>query len=238
MKYAGLKLVCNKCKNNTHDHFSNHLTLHMQCKHCQYELKSVGDDMFWERVCSLCGKEFKSVSSKKEHVARHVVPEQKCGRCVKVCTTAFNLKRHLKEEHGSPKESDSSDEYPFRCDICGTGFSHLRNMKSHKLSIHTDLYQYRCKVCNKEFKRAFNLKVHLKTQHKVVDTTIAVDSKMPPSELEHECKTCSKVFNSKGNLSRHIQGVHEKKVYTCTFCDNSYSQKVKLISHQAKFHNK
>ena len=148
------------------------------------------------------------------------------------------MKRHLIEEHKSPEESDSSDEYPIRCDICGTGFSHLRNVKSHKVSILTDLYQYKCKVCRKEFKGAFNLKVHLKTQHKVVDTTIAVDSKMPPSEHEYECETCSKAFNSKGNLSRHINGVHEKKVYTCNFYGNSYSRKAKLSSHQAKFHNK
>ena len=74
------------------------------------------------------------------------MPEQKCAQCDKVCTTTFNLKRHLFEEHESPEESDSSDEYPIRCDICGTGFSHLRTMKSHKESIHTDLYQYKCKV--------------------------------------------------------------------------------------------
>ena len=96
----------------------------------------------------------------------------------------------------------------------------------------------KCKVCNKEFQTAFNLKVHLKMQHKVIQSTIAVESKIPTSEpTEYKCETCLKVFYSKSNLCRHIQGVHQKKLHECNLCNKTYARYEKLKDHQMKKHN-
>ena len=51
VKYAGLKLPCKKWKKNTKEHLNDHLTPHMQCKHCISEMKTMQELSFWSRVC-------------------------------------------------------------------------------------------------------------------------------------------------------------------------------------------
>ena len=48
VKYSGLKLDCMKCRRNTYEHLSKHLTPHMQCKHCIYEMKTMVEKDFGE----------------------------------------------------------------------------------------------------------------------------------------------------------------------------------------------
>ena len=243
IQYAGLKISCQKCKDDCKEHFVNHLSPHLQCKHCLHELKTMGDNEFWEKVCSICGKEFKSISAKKEHVARHAVSSQMCNLCDKVFSTKFNLERHINEEHtlrdnGSSDDENVVEDSKFICNFCGKGFRHLRNMNSHIDSIHRSSVEFKCKVCGREFRRASNLKVHLKMQHKILETQIVVEAKMPPSEpIIYTCETCSKVFSFKSNLKRHIEETHENKGYNCDFCDKSYLRKETLVLHIKKHHD-
>lgn len=247
VKYAGLKLSCKKCKKNTKEHFQNHLTAHLQCKHCQHELKSMEEDCFWQRVCSVCGKEFKTIALRRAHQARHAIPRYRCDLCDKTCVNKFTFQRHLVETHSIVQDFEYDSEHTdeeeleegsFTCTICGKRYSNHRNMKRHLSSSHMNSRKPKCKVCNKEFQTAFNLKVHLKMQHKVIQSTIAVESKIPTSEpTEYKCETCLKVFYSKSNLCRHIQGVHQKKLHECNLCNKTYARYEKLKDHQMKKHN-
>ena len=242
VQYAGLKIFCKECKIDTREHFVNHLTAHLQCKHCRHELKTMGDELFWQRVCSLCGKEFKTVSAKKEHVARHAIPSQTCSLCDLPLSSKFNLKRHMIEQHNLREDDSSEDEtddphLPFTCHTCGKVFVNQRNLDSHVDSFHINRNPLKCKVCGQTFRKAFNLKEHLKNQHKIVESSIVVESKMPNTEETYECKICKKVFSEKRNLKQHIEGIHENKLYECEFCDKTYSRKEKMMSHVAKHHN-
>ena len=176
IKYAGLKKHCKRCKEDTKEHYTNHCTPHLQCKHCLHELKSMEDVPFWEKVCSLCGKEFKSFQAMKEHVARHAIPNYVCSLCEIAFSSKFTLERHINEQHNSQQRGSSQDEeiadLPFVCDICGKTFVNLRNMDSHCNSFHTNQDPIKCKVCGQEFRKAYNLKVHLKNQHNVIETPV------------------------------------------------------------------
>ena len=110
-------------------------------------------------------------------------------------------------------------------------------MNSHIDSIHRSSVEFKCKVCGREFRRASNLKVHLKMQHKILETQIVVEAKMPPSEpIIYTCETCNKVFKFKRNLNRHIEETHKNKGYNCDFCDKSYLRKKTLVLHIKKHH--
>ena len=116
VKYAGLKISCKNCKSDSKNHFVHHLTPHVQCKHCLHELKTMKEETYWQRVCSICGKEFKSISAKKEHRARHGISPLECCLCGKVFSNKFTLKRHINEEHQFKEDSFSEDKkYTFTC---------------------------------------------------------------------------------------------------------------------------
>ena len=134
------------------------------------------EDCFWERVCSVCGKEFKTISLKKAHQTKHAVPRYQCDLCDKTFANKFNYERHMVETHNivqdfeydSEKTDEEFEECSFTCSMCGKRYANLRNLKRHQLSVHMNTRKPKCKVCNKEFQTAFNLKVHLKMQHKVI----------------------------------------------------------------------
>ena len=52
-----------------------------------------------------------------------------------------------------------SGERPFKCDICGKGFSHISNLRKHKL-LHSDEKPFVCEKCQKGFTRKYYLKRH------------------------------------------------------------------------------
>ena len=54
VKYDGLKKSCNKCIKNTEEHLNKHLAPHTQCKHCQFEMKTMQDKSYWSKVCTIC----------------------------------------------------------------------------------------------------------------------------------------------------------------------------------------
>ena len=77
-------------------------------------------------------------------------------------------------------------------------------MNSHIDSFHMNQVKVRCMVCGQEFRKAYNLKVHMKSQHKVIETPIVVDAKMPPAEpINYYIKMCSDDQNKVGTL--HIK---------------------------------
>jgi hypothetical protein len=83
--YAELKIICKKCRKNTKEQLSDHLTPHMQCKHCIYEMKTIQETSFWDRVCRVFGRILDNETAKVEHQRKHDVEVPHCEVCDDKC---------------------------------------------------------------------------------------------------------------------------------------------------------
>ena len=112
-----MKKSCDECKKNTLDHLFNHLTPHLQCKHCLYELKTAEDQTYWKKSCNICGKNFSTEHSKMRHVRRHEFPRQQCDVCKITLSSKFNLHRHMIEHHNAMQQTLNRTE-ELECPTC------------------------------------------------------------------------------------------------------------------------
>ena len=235
MKYSGLKMACKKCRRNTHEHLDKHLTPHMQCKHCSYEMKTMIEKDFWERVCNVCGKVFDSRSARNLHANRYNVSEQVCEVCAMRFSSKYNLCRHMTEQHDAMQEDGLSDddgnqENPHKCHKCDKSFKYQRNLKLHVYSAHDKKEPYKCKLCDEEFSSKGHLKRHLEEQHKVFDLENPIQSKDPS---EFVCNLCDKNFKRKEHLATHMN-THQSKQdkYTCSDCGKQFTTTFNFNRHQ------
>ena len=235
IKYAGLKLVCKKCRRNTNDHLNNHLTPHMQCKHCSYEMKTLTELNFWGSVCNICGKVFDSRSARNLHSRRYNVPEQVCEICEMRFSSKYNLSRHMTEQHDAMHtvgliKDDGNQEDPHKCHRCDKSFKYQRNLKLHIADVHDKKENIQCKLCNEEMNSKSLLKRHLEEQHKVFDLENPIQNKDPS---EFVCNLCSKGFKRNEHLASHMNSHKFKKdKYTCSDCGKQFTTKSNLNHHQ------
>ena len=232
IKYAGLKVVCKKCRNNTKEHLSEHLTPHLQCKHCRYELKTMKEVAFCRRVCRLCGKVSNDEVSNVQHEKRHEITVPECEMCGEKCSTNSNLHRHMLEQHTFSQE-ETLDKSPFVCAYCSKTFRYQRNLNTHIDSMHKEANKHHCEICEQKFATQFTLKRHLAEQHNITELG---DSIYPKQLKMFTCSVCATVFKQKQNLKAH-QLTHTKaEKITCYQCGKQFSVKTSLLRHQ-KIHN-
>ena len=95
-----------KCKEDAYDHFRNHLDIHSLCKFCSYQLATLNDSRFWEKVCNKCGKIMTSQKSLNWHKKIHnPISDQQCPYCEVKLRRKFTFIRHMKEEHGEEEKN-------------------------------------------------------------------------------------------------------------------------------------
>ena len=233
IKYSGLKVKCKKCRRNTNDHLSNHLTPHMQCKHCIYEMKTMVDQDFWGKVCNICGKVFDSKAARYQHARRYNVPEQVCELCEMKCSSKFNLKRHMTEQHNTLQEDYHciENEQPYKCDECKRSFNYQRNLKLHVDIVHGKQEDYKCLLCTQEIKTKRKLKRHLEEQHMVFDLENPIQTK--EIVIKFVCDLCERNFKRKEHLLSHMKthSASQSKV-TCTTCGKQFVSQITLDNHQ------
>jgi hypothetical protein len=236
LKYSGLKVSCKTCRRNTNDHLSNHLTPHMQCKHCIFEMKTMVNENFWETVCNVCGKVFETRCARHLHAKRYDVPEKVCEICDIKCSSKYNLSRHMFEQHEA-MDVDILDmqtnlqELSNKCEQCNKSFKYQRNLNAHVYSVHAGEDLYMCGVCHREISSKQNLKRHLEEKHEVFDLENSIQSK---ESVHYICDLCDKGFKRKEHLTRHMK-VHtssSEDKYTCTECGKQLTSKFNFNRHQ------
>ena len=242
VRYAGLKQFCKKCRKNTKEHLNKHLAPHAQCKHCQFEMKTLQDKSFWRKVCTICGKLFDSERLRNLHANRHDVVEEECEICEQKFCNKFTFHRHLLEQHNSliensPDTENSTHHEPenqLKCEVCSKTFKYLRNLKAHVLSTHRQKEGFQCMICALKISSRSHLKRHLEEQHKVFDLDKEIETK---ANTEASCNVCGIVFTRKESLEIHKK-IHSKvgEKLTCNDCGKQCVTKYNLTQHQ-KIHN-
>ena len=244
VKYSGLKIVCRNCKKNTLDHLNNHLSPHLQCKHCVYELKTVEDKLYWKKVCHICGKVFSSEHLKTRHVRRHDFPGQECHICKITVSSKFNLHRHMIEQHNAMQQVHRDRE--LECSKCQRAFLTKGKLGRHVQGVHrlilsqqevqnyvseehmeenvnkTREIEYTCNICEKVFTRQTTLEEH-QNIHK--------------EENKQKCEYCGKQFSTVSNLKQHLK-IHtgNQKTFQCNICQKEFTRKNRLDTHMQSVH--
>lgn len=157
-------------------------------------------------LCDLCGKNFVSVGSLRQHIKGHGNKPARCETCGKKFSTFYGLQLHLKLHTG---------ERPFVCEVCQKGFIQKTSLITH-LATHSGNKPFLCVVCSKSFSSKGQLKQHMM---------------MHSGEKPYKCGICNKQFTYKSSLTLHNRIHTGDKPYTCTVCGTSYTQMHHLRGH-------
>ena len=258
IKFAGIKKMCKLCSANVKNHFKHHKVPHLNCKFCVFQMRTMNDKTFWDKVCNLCGKICSNVNSLKYWHKRTHSSDWMCHDCDMDFNRKWNLKRHLIEIHdrkardfdfesqevdddfdsmgNEPEdindESDSSD-IDNKSENDSSNSDALNESGREEKSTGTGL---KCNYCEKEFSVQRYLDTHIKDQHTARKTFI--------------CDQCDHSFTLNFFLKRHEETIHGKKKTgvlepmgapksnTCNFCGMNFYRTDNLNEHIKRAHLK
>ena len=129
------------------------------------------DENFWDTVCNVCGKVFKTKLARLQHAKRYDVPEQVCEVCEIKCSSKYNLSRHMFEQHEVMHEDEmesNAQEFLHICEICNKTFKYQRNLSSHVKSFHSEEESYKCGICSSEIRSRQNLKIQFTKKYMMI----------------------------------------------------------------------
>jgi uncharacterized C2H2 Zn-finger protein len=212
LKFSGIKKKCKTCCRNVQSHLKFHKVIHLQCKFCLFQLKTMFDKKFWEKVCNSCGKIILDTSSRQMYWHKKIHSlDWSCEDCDLRLNRKWNFKRHLMEVHGLEfHQIDDSFESP--------------SDKQQANDIADGEKSFSCSICKQSFKTHENLKKHV-SEHSIVAE-------------KHACDICDKTFTRKDTLQQHINIVHLKEdvSFPCQFCGQEFTRKHNLTRHERRVH--
>ena len=242
IKFAGMKKICRLCRKNIHDHFKHHKVPHLNCKLCVYQLKTMTDKTFWDKVCNLCGKICTSEKSLKYWHKRIHSADWKCQDCDIDFNRRWNLKRHLIEMHGMElkdfdyQPQDENDASDLDSEDTNDDFdsSCMDSESESDENASTSDAKLKCNYCERLFSVQRYLDDHIKNKHS--------------ARKAFSCDECNATFTLKNNLKRHEEQTHGKKrsdflepkvvsiSNTCRFCGMNFSRMDNLNEHIRRAH--
>jgi KRAB domain-containing zinc finger protein len=206
-------------------------------------------------TCLLCGKDIKTISCYKSHVAKHNTERPgiyKCivGHCKKLFKAGDELKKHLKKVHAQVQEVQCNEcgkcffskqrltkhllsvcnpaKRPFKCTIqnCTYSTKVLKYLNNHTNNVHSSV-RFTCYHCDKRLKREDRFKIHMKNHE--TDT---------PGVFKCLRMGCTMTFTETVELRKHIMDTHEGiKRYSCHICGQSNTSSSHLNRHILRKHH-
>ncbi|OXA38239.1 hypothetical protein Fcan01_26973 [Folsomia candida] len=268
--------VCDKCGEDKRFKTSQALKLHIKHRHTKRErnlrcdqcdasfqegsrLKAhtirVHSKIVSTHPCELCGKAFKSIRYKNDHLLNHLGELKKfpCSHpgCQHKASTLQNFRRHA-QSHLAPSDCDKfpcphcdkvflvqvslkshlemhKNGSRFKCDVPASGvtLSTRALLKLHART-HTNEWPHACPHCSSTFLQASNMRRHIRTQH--MDDSVS---------RVFECPLCPAKFKTVGDRNRHEKTNLDEskwKNLACSHCPETFMHSVTLKSHVQRFH--
>ncbi|KAL1517653.1 hypothetical protein ABEB36_001391 [Hypothenemus hampei] len=187
--------------------------------------------------CDICGKEFKSPGSLKDHLETHN-NYYYCEICnhstKKILDHIIHLRVHNDlayfqclmcdfntEDINAINDhvSNHEDLLKYWCESCKKSFSILQHFQEHD-NYHTGLKPFDCEFCGKCFLYSRYLHAHKIHMHKEV----------VPCPTTYQCVICNKVYQHRNSLKLHMNS-HTGNFAICDICGKTLSSKEKLKFH-------
>ena len=238
LKFSGIPVDCNKCKNDLLMHHCYHFQYHEKCRFCRpswYKYKAKSEAQlrtlekkerdYFKRVCPICDKQFITASHMKKHIKyEHEGEKYKCDFCQNVYNSQQAKIYHQKLKHAPTQNV-------LKCSECKKVFSSQVALKSHLKYVHTSQKKISCTRCDQTFKQIKNLRAHLASIHDIDQTKESYCEE--ESTVNLKCSDCDSVFSYAKNLKAHRKSKHagEQKVYECEVCAVKFTEKRSLVKH-------
>ncbi|PSN37547.1 hypothetical protein C0J52_12551 [Blattella germanica] len=265
--HRGESFICDKCgqhfnsKAALRGHVRSHCNLrHHKCEVCnktfldKQTLKehSVSHMEIKPYQCHICGKYLNRNSRLKKHMMSHELQKkskpQECYQCTvyrcEFCERCFDQPTHL----NSHRANHIDETLPFKCHVCGTGFSTFARLATHKVT--HGVYKkndefsipklFLCNECDKAYVHWTYLSVHRKMIHAEVKhmykCKISLDThkKNHNGPRSHVCPICKKGFVHNSGLSSHLRLHRGDKPHCCEYCGKTFLQRGDKDDHVRK----
>lgn len=187
--------------------------------------------------CDVCGKEFKSAGSLKDHMETHSNYFY-CDICNHSTKKILDHILHLRVHHHlgifqclmcefntleitkiNEHVTNHDDLLKYWCDSCKKSFQILQHFQEHD-NYHTGLKPFDCEFCGKCFLYSRYLHAHKINMHK--------EEMNCPST--YECVICNKIYQHRNSLKLHMNS-HTGNFAICDICGKTLSSKEKLKFH-------
>ncbi|XP_063437888.1 zinc finger protein ZFP2-like [Mytilus trossulus] len=145
------KMLITHTKTHPITHIRTHPITHIRTITRTHPLLKTGE-LFHD--CDICGKEFISKSSLRDHIRSHTgFKPYKCGICGRDFRVKSSINSHMKIH----------ERKPYRCDVCRKGFTSSQALDKH-IRTHTggDNKPYTCDVCGNSFSSSQALDKHMR----------------------------------------------------------------------------
>ena len=163
--------------------------------------------------CDECDFTFSSTLLLKKHIQFKHQALYKCSHCDYKSGCKKNLKAHVKSKH-------ESKPIQFTCDICGKDYRRLRDLTTHKQSIHEKI-RYLCNQCDTSLASKEALNKHIKRKH----------------EQGQDCVLCNYKGTDAVSLRQHVKSKHEGIVYPCDKCNKTFTKLGDMRRHKNRMHD-
>ncbi|CAG9770477.1 unnamed protein product [Ceutorhynchus assimilis] len=189
------------------------------------------------KVCTVCGKVYKSNYKLTEHMTKHTGERpHKCKTCNKGFRSKIGLSQH---------EATHTGNFELRCPTCGKGFQCKSYLMVHQ-RVHSDVKPFPCKTCGLSFKTKQSLLDHTNRHLGVKPFSCSIcnrgfitKSLREAHEKTHagidnrkySCKVCQKKFVSKSYLQTHFRIHTGEKSFICEVCGKGFLTSVDLKIH-------
>ena len=122
---------------------------HLQCKFCRYQLRTLVDKNFWDKVCNICGKICSDELSLKYWHKKVHNSDWACDDCDIKLNRKWNLKRHLIEVH-SLELHEIDDKYVSQKEDANQPEVQIKKNKK-KLGTSNEKKMISCSICRESF---------------------------------------------------------------------------------------
>ena len=227
----GLKIHCEKCREDVKDHMLYHLNLHGKCKICRLmRIRGTGLINNEKLACHHCYKSCITKRALEKHMRLHDLDTfQSCTKCGKLYKNHNTFREHMDKYHGADEEK------LFPCEKCNKSFSSETNLNVHIKYIHNVQARLDCVECEESFKHRNSLVRHLKNIHKIDLNYHTVDANA--AIVKYKCDKCDKEYSYKGDLNQHKK-LHTDITIQCKICSppKTFKFNTNLQRHLRKKH--